>query len=111
TQLAAEAFPASSAAPWTLFSYAAMKPARGPIFALTSGSSRWQERQTFSWAIFKETSSPFQPSGVNGWLWQDMQPGAPLACAFRALPCAEAAKFRATCWWHEPHDSTGWSVE
>src|SRR5262245_1214161 len=87
-----------------------MKPARGPILDFTSGSSRWQERHIFSWAIFRETSSPLHCLRVRGWPWQERHVGAPLACASSARPCEEAANGAATSRWQEPHDSTGRSV-
>ena len=69
-----------------------MKPALGAILALTSGSSRWQERQTFSCSTFREAASPVHLSAVRGFVWQEMQSGAPVSPWASAFPCAESLK-------------------
>src|SRR5512140_747540 len=90
TQLAALSLPARRARPWTLFSYCAMKPALGATRARTSGLSRWQWRQSFSWACFAVAAGAPSAAEARRVRWQVRQAGASFTFAAAAAPCADA---------------------
>ena len=89
TQLAAFSLPARRARPWTLFSYCAMKPALGATRALTSGLSRWQWRQSFSWACFAVAAGAPSAAEARRVRWQVRQAGASFTFAAAAAPWAD----------------------
>ena len=91
TQLAAFSFPARSARPWTLCSYCAMKPALGATRARTSGLSRWQWRQSFSWACFAVAAGAPSAAETRRVRWQLRQSGAAATFAAEATPWADAS--------------------
>ena len=103
--------PLARAAPCTLVSYDTMKPAVGDVRALTSGLSRWHDRQSRAWARLTTSESVVVGTRAMALRWQVRQFGAPFTPAARALPWADEGKCSFCFSWHEPHEAVRRAAE